>query len=306
MRPNQFHLILPLGTKVLTKSGARVGVVSHVPSDSTNHYRVRFADGAEQSLSRAELTIFKHADSEIPGAPAVESLYVYVELQCIVGSRAYGLEHSGSDVDRRGCYLPPASLHWGLPGVPEQLETEEEECYWEIEKFIRLALKANPNVLECLYSPLVEKCGPIAQQLLDSRSIFLSRHVHRTYNSYVLSQFKKLEQDLRNQHTFRWKHVMHLVRLLLSGITVLKEGFLPLRVERHRDQLLAIREGEIAWEEIERWRLKLHQELDDAVAASTLPEHPDYRAANELLLCARRYAASAEYEGLSTRFREAQ
>ena len=56
-------------------------------------------------------------------------------------------------MDRRGFYLPPAELQWSLAGVPEQLETDQEEVYWEVEKFIRLALKANPNVLECLYSP---------------------------------------------------------------------------------------------------------------------------------------------------------
>lgn len=53
-------------------------------------------------------------------------------------------------MDRRGFYLPPAELEWSLHGIPEQLETDEEEVYWKIEKFIRLALKANPNVLECL------------------------------------------------------------------------------------------------------------------------------------------------------------
>jgi predicted nucleotidyltransferase len=101
-------------------------------------------------------------------------------------------------VDRRGFYLPPADLEWSLAGVLEQLETDNEEAYWEIEKFIRLALKANPNVLECLYSPLVETCTPLGQELIGMRSAFLSRCVHRTYNAYVLSQFKNLEQDLRS------------------------------------------------------------------------------------------------------------
>ncbi len=108
-------------------------------------------------------------------------------------------------------------MHWSLAGLPEQLETKDEERYWEIEKFIRLGLKANPNILECLYSPLVETCTPLASELIAMRSIFLSRHIHRTYNSYVLSQFKKLEQDLRTGQEIRWKHVMHLIRLLLSG-----------------------------------------------------------------------------------------
>lgn len=179
--------------------------------------------------------------------------------------------------------------------MPEQLETNCEECYWEIEKFIRLGLKANPNILECLYSPLVETCTQLAAELIDMRQIFLSRHIHRTYNSYVLSQFKKLEQDLRNQHGVRWKHVMHLIRLLLSGVAVLETGFVPLRVDEHRERLLSIRRGEVPWEQVERWRLALHSQLDRTLENTHLPEHPDYRRANDFLLRARRYATSVDY-----------
>ena len=207
----QIHLVIPAGTKVLTRADGRVGMVVHAPAAPEHAYRVRFADGEEDSYRRNDLTIFKHTDAEIPGGPDAAALQRFVIFRCIVGSRAYGLNHEDSDVDRRGFYLPPADLHWGLAGVPEQLETEHEECYWEIEKFIRLGLKANPNILECLYSPLVETCTPLAGELIEMRHIFLSRHIHRTYNSYVLSQFKKLEQDLRNRQAVRWKHVMHLI-----------------------------------------------------------------------------------------------
>jgi uncharacterized protein len=289
------HLVIPTGTKVLTRDGGRVGVVVHAPAAAEHGYRVRFADGAETTLRRNELTIFKHTDAEVPNGSDSASLRRFVQFQCVVGSKAYGLDHEGSDVDRRGFYLPPADLHWSLAGVPEQLESDQEECYWEIEKFIRLGLKANPNILECMYSPLVEACTPLAQELIDMRSIFLSRHIHRTYNSYVLSQFKKLEQDLRNEHGLRWKHVMHLIRLLLSGVAVLKEGFVPLRVDAHRERLLAIRRGEIPWDEVEEWRLKLHRELDAALNSTALPEHPDYARANDFLLKARRHAADSRY-----------
>ena len=160
-----------------------------------------------------------------------------------------------SDIDRRGIYLPPADLHWSLYGVPEQLENDEtQEAYWELQKFLVLALKANPNVLECLYTPMVEKATPLAEKLLAMRSIFLSRMVYQTYNGYVLSQFKKMQADLRNQGQVKWKHVMHLIRLLLSGISILRDGFVPVRVEEHRDKLLAIRRGEMPWEEVEDWR----------------------------------------------------
>jgi predicted nucleotidyltransferase len=256
---------------------------------------VRFPDGAQESFNRADLSIFKHAQAETPGGPHPADLLRFVLYRCVVGSQAYGLNQEGSDTDRRGFYLPPTDLHWSLGGVPDQLETEHEEVYWEIEKFIRLALRANPNVLECLYSPLVETCAPLAAELIAMRQIFLSQYVHRTYNAYVLSQFKKLEQDLRNHGQVRWKHVMHLIRLLLSGVEVLKHGFVPLRVDAYRDRLLAIRRGDVPWEEVEHWRLSLHKQLDDALTSTRLPEHPDYERANNFLIRARRMAASPEY-----------
>ena len=279
----------------MTRTDGRVGIVAHVPVAWQNAYHVRFADGSERCCRREELTIFKHTDAEVPGLSSPETLHRFVIFRCVVGSTAYGLNHEGSDVDRRGFYLPPADLHWGLAGVPEQLETDQEECYWEIGKFVRLGLKANPNMLECLYSPIVETCSPLAAELIGMRFIFLSKHLHRTYNSYVLSQFKKLEQDLRNRDAVRWKHVMHLIRLLLSGVTALREGFVPLAVEGYRDRLLAIRRGEVAWADVESWRLSLHREFDQALDSSDLPDHPDYGRANEFLVRARRLAASPEY-----------
>jgi len=182
-------------------------------------------------------------------------------------------------------------MHWSLYGVPEQLENAEtEEAYWEIQKFLTLALKANPNVLECLYTPLIEHATPIAQEMLAMRDAFLSRMVYQTYNGYVLSQFKKLQSDLRNKGAVKWKHVMHLIRLLLSGVTVLREGFVPVRVDAHRDKLLAIKRGEMPFDDVEQWRLDLHRQFDEAAQSTKLPERPDYERANALLLKARRNA----------------
>ena len=221
---------------------------------------------------------------------ALIDLYDCVILRVVAGSTAFGLDQEGSDIDRRGVYLPPADLHWSLDGVPEQLENDNEEVYWEIEKFIRMALKANPNVLETLYSPLVETVTPIGEELRAVRGIFLSKQVHQTFSAYARSQFQKIDQDVRNRGEVRWKHVMHLVRLLLSGVTVLREGYVPVRVERYREELLAIRRGEMAWREIDRWRLSLHEEMDAALAVSVLPEEPDRARANTFLVRARRSA----------------
>jgi hypothetical protein len=186
-------------------------------------------------------------------------------------------------------------LQWSLYGVPEQLENDEtQEAYWELQKFLILALKANPNVLECLYTPLVESVTPLAQELLDMRAIFVSRLVYQTYNGYVMSQFKKMQTDIRNQGQVKWKHVMHLIRLLLSGITVLKEGFVPVHVGEHREVLLSIKAGEMPWDDVESWRLALHREFDQAFERTTLPSKPDYEQANDHLIRARRLALTEE------------
>ena len=131
---------------------------------------------------------------------------------------------------------------------------------------------------------------PLVRDLLAMREKFLSRMVYQTYNGYVMSQFKKLQADLRNKGEVKWKHVMHLLRLLLAGIGVLREGVVPVAVGEHRERLLSIKRGEIPFEKVEQWRLELHQQFDAAFQSTTLPERPNYAAANEFLLRARREA----------------
>lgn len=262
-------------------------------------YRVRFTDGSENNLHHDQLMLlaeFKQRSTDNPASSvAHRQLFDRVFYRCVIGSRAYGLDDADSDTDRRGIYLPPADLHWSLYGVPEQLEDDEaQEAYWELQKFLILALKANPNVLECLYTPIVEMATPLAQELLDMREIFLSRLVYQTYNGYVMSQFKKMQTDIKNQGRVKWKHVMHLIRLLLSGITVLREGFVPVAVSEHRETLLAIKSGQMPWAEVESWRLALHKEFDQSFEQARLPEKPDYDRANRYLIKARRLALAED------------
>jgi uncharacterized protein len=296
------NFIYPVGTQVVThvdiKNNAGdvlfvkgvVGVVIKSPVDNTHAYRVRFMDGTEWSLHRREFTIRKEFQTQIASDQREEyDLYQYVIYRCITGSRAYGLDESHSDTDLRGIYLPTAELQWSLYGVPEQLENEErQECYWELQKFIILALKANPNILECLYTPLVEHAAPLANELIEMRSIFLSKLVYQTYNGYVMSQFKKLNHHIENYGTIKWKHAMHLIRLLLSGIIALRENYIPVRVDEYRDELLAIRREERSWEDVNKWRIELHKTFDAAYQTTSLPDRPDYERANAFLVKARR------------------
>src|SRR5688572_20518573 len=299
------HLILSAGTRIVIRNDANrigggrsiaagaVAIITDSPADAQHAYKVRCNDGAEAMLRRKEFSILKEFKGEGIETTArgidFEDWKSFIIYRCVVGSQAFGLSGDDSDVDRRGIYLPPAQLHWSHYGVPEQIENNDtQEAYWELQKFLVMALKANPNILECLHTPLIEHATPLAQELLTHRKVFLSKLIYQTYNGYVMSQFKKLEQDLRARGEIKWKHAMHLIRLLLSGIAALREGELRVRLDEHRDALLQIKSAQQSWSDVNAWRLSLHKQFDQAFASTKLPERPDYQWANQFLLKARK------------------
>ncbi|HMP51320.1 MAG TPA: nucleotidyltransferase domain-containing protein, partial [Candidatus Melainabacteria bacterium] len=160
------HLILPEGTHVVTLVSSRdqggskeraagaVGVIVKSPTDNLHAYVIQYSDGGRVSLFRKQIAIRKQVQNisfENPNAALLDrDLKDHIIYSCIVGSRAYGLEHEESDIDRRGIYLPPAELHWSLYGVPEQIEEKggtTDEVYFELQKFLTLSLKARPDGL---------------------------------------------------------------------------------------------------------------------------------------------------------------
>ena len=90
----------------------------------------------------------------------VEDLEGYYDLVLVglVGSKAYGLDHAGSDEDYLGVFQLETSTLLGLgrphetvtnthldhPGVPDY-------TYQELGKFVKLALAGNPTILELLW-----------------------------------------------------------------------------------------------------------------------------------------------------------
>jgi hypothetical protein len=287
-----------------------VGVVTRTPAVAGENYLVRFPDGFEGAFEPAQLEVLKRFKDRLGPGPGLagagttpapfelESLIIY---RCVVGSRAYGLDSDDSDTDRRGIYLAPADLQWSLYGAPGQFEDNAtQSCYWELQKFLTMALKANPNILECLYSPLVEKITPLGADLVAARSAFLSQMIFQTFNGYAMSQFKKIEQDLRNSGSIKWKHAMHLLRLLLTGAATLREGSVPVRVAIHRNRLLAVKRGEMPWPDVDAWRKELHQDFERALIKTKLPERPNYEVANSFLVGARKAMAEV-FPGKPTR-----
>jgi predicted nucleotidyltransferase len=293
--------LIPVGTQVVLKvdkplpdgtmrQRGSVAVVLASPADNASVYTLRFADGQTVPAYFRELAIRrKEVEDEL--ALTTEDLRPYVIYRCRVGSRAFGLAGEDADDDLRGIYLPPARLHWSLFKLPEQLEfadAEKDEVYWELEKFLKLALKANPNVLETLWTPMVLQADDVAQRLRGMRELFLSRHLYKTYSGYVLSQFRRMANAYAKTGTYKAKHAMHLLRLLHSGAEALRSGQIQIDVAEHRDELLAVKSGAWSFEQARAKALELDRRFQEAYRQTKLPEQPDYRRVDEFLIWARR------------------
>jgi predicted nucleotidyltransferase len=277
------------------KPRGSAGVVVESPDDNREPYFVRFADGQTMAAYFQELSIRKkEVDDQLVRSDF--DLRPWIIYRCQVGSRAFGLATESSDDDVRGIFLPPARLHWSLNALPEQVESsgaDSDEVFWELEKFVRLALKANPNVLETLWTPKVLHADEIAQRLRSIRNAFLSRLIYQTYSGYVLSQFRRMANGYAKTGSYKPKHAMHLIRLLHSDIAAVRDGEIRIDVAEHREELLAIRAGTLHFEQAKARALELDAQFQVAFRNTTLPEHPDFAAADEFLIWARRRMVDA-------------
>ncbi|WP_093717693.1 nucleotidyltransferase domain-containing protein [Actinacidiphila alni] len=213
---------------------------------------------------------------------------------CVMGSRAFGLATEGSDTDRRGVFVAPTELFWRFEKPPTHVTGPRDEQFsWELERFCSLALRANPNLLECLHSPLVEYADATGRELLDLRGAFLSRRAEATFRGYADQQLGRIEADIRHHGAPRWKHAMHLLRLLLSCRDLLRTGRLTIGVGDHRERLLAVKRGELTWDEVRAWMRTLHEEAETAATRTPLPADPDEPRVEDFLIRVRRASAAA-------------
>lgn len=239
----------------------------------------------------------------------------YIAYSSVIGSRAYGLHRPDSDTDRRGFYVLPAAWHWS-PATPkrlrEQIELHQREgddaVYWEIGKFVAMLLSNNPNMLETLFTPLVEVCSDIAKPLVENRERFLSKRIINTYGGYARQQFEKLranpeacaELGLQPKNytnpgckagtrdiALSRRNAMHMVRMMLGGISALRDGTIMVDVTDSRVGLLAIRAGTMSLKDAYTMYLELEQEFAALKATTKLPEHPDTAWAARYVLSVR-------------------
>ena len=235
-------------------------------------------------------------------AEVVGSLGYPAVFATVSGAHLYGFASVDSDLDLRGAHALPLAELVGLRTGPETLQAggvrdgvELDVVTHELAKFCRLLLTRNGYVLEQLLSPLVVHTTEEHRELAAlAPGVVTSHHAHH-YRGFANTQWRLFTK------TDELKPLLYTFRVLLTGIHLMRSG----EVQAHLPTLLgevgeapgylpelvaakAEREhgaAEVAYARVEADVERLHGLLDEAQAASALPEAPTvYDALHDLVV----------------------
>ncbi|WP_445282962.1 nucleotidyltransferase domain-containing protein [Streptomyces sp. DSM 118148] len=208
----------------------------------------------------------------------------------VSGAHLYGFPSQDSDLDLRGAHLLPAA---DLVGLREPEETrsrtwvrfgvEMDLVTHDVRKFARLMLRRNGYVLEQLLSPLVAHTSEAHRELAALAPGVLTGHHAHHYRGFAVTQWRLFDK------TGELKPLLYTFRVLLTGIHLMRSGevqaHLPTLLEQvdappYLPELIAAKaEREHGTADVDHARVeadveRLHAVLDEAQAASALPDAP--------------------------------
>jgi uncharacterized protein len=211
-------------------------------------------------------------------------------LEGVAGSQAYGLATPTSDEDIKGIFVAPTDEILGLDKPKDTYDhTAPDYCYYEVEKFMRLALKCNPTVLEMLWLADYSKLTMFGRMLVSNRHLFLSESgVREAFGGYAYSQIVRLKKRTNEGKDgfgrgLRYeKHVRHCFRLMREAKQLLETGTMDIRYHDPAERAELFELGLAPLEEVEARYAEAGFELD--FIESVLPAKPDRDAVNTMLL----------------------
>lgn len=112
-------------------------------------------------------------------------------LECISGSKAYGLDTPSSDTDIKGVFILPKEKYYGLSYTPQVSNETNDIVFYEFGRFMELLSVNNPNILELLNTPesAVIYKHPFLNEI--KSELILSKQCSNTFGKFALSQIKK-------------------------------------------------------------------------------------------------------------------
>lgn len=146
-------------------------------------------------------------------------------LECISGSKAYGLDTPSSDTDIKGVFYLPKSYYYGLhKDYISQVSNESNDIvYYELGRFIELLLQNNPNMMELLATP--DDKVLFKHPIMDSFKAewFVSKLCQNTFVGFANAQIKKargLNKKIANPMAKDKKSILEFCYILVDNKAV--------------------------------------------------------------------------------------
>lgn len=114
-----------------------------------------------------------------------------VILECISGSKAYGLDTPTSDTDIKGVFILPKNDYYGLNYIEQINNKTNDIVFYELGRFMELLSYNNPNILELLNTPAnaVIYKHPYLEGIKTEKIV--SKLCKETFGKFAYSQIKK-------------------------------------------------------------------------------------------------------------------
>jgi len=166
-------------------------------------------------------------------AAVVAELRYPVVFATVSGAHLYGFASVDSDLDLRGAHLLPLPELVGLRHGPNHLRVdgirdgvELDVVTHELGRFCAMLLRPDGYVLEQLLSPLVVATSPVHAELVALAPRCVTRHHAHHYLGFARSQW------LLHQRTGELKPALYTLRVLLTGINLMRTGELVADLRR--------------------------------------------------------------------------
>lgn len=158
-------------------------------------------------------------------------------LLVLGGSMAYGTNNENSDIDIRGITLDLPQDILGLGSVRDDTtrttrfkqftDTNTDTVVYSLTRFIELAEKGNPNILEILgvREEDILYINEFGRKLINNKELFLSKRIINTVGNYANSQLRRLENSLARDRIPQTKKEQHIENSIQNFLAAAKGMF---------------------------------------------------------------------------------
>jgi predicted nucleotidyltransferase len=225
------------------------------------------------------------------------------------GSYQHGARLEGkNDLDICGVYVQRPESHIGIDPaadehfIPMKIEKKRKNvasdvdiALYSLKKWAFLAAKGNPTVLSYLFVPAVID-GVWPQIIVNYRSLFLASSCSEAFLGFAHGQLCRLEgitgpgkhgqrPELEALHGYDTKAAMHMIRMMLEGLELLRTGKMTFPNPRV-DLLMDLRLGKYSLSQVKKMYFDYEAEVKAAALVSPLPAKVDRLAISSLIATA--------------------